>query len=109
MFPVKARMQEPMDVYWPDWAGTENFESGEMKALIDKAIDEGYDSAILRGMIDQGSSNPQTQYLVFNPAQLRSIYAKFDPKNIEANDLMAGIAAAFGLGAVAKSLPEEAR
>lgn len=109
IFPVKARMQSPREVDWESWAGTPHFANEDMKALIDESIEQGYDSAIVRDMIDQGSYLPQTQYLVFSPNQLRSIYAKFDPKNIEANDLMAGIAAAFGLGAVAKSLPEEAK
>lgn len=103
--PVRARMENPYETNWiEETGGMSGFDSDVMEQLINDAIDAGHDSAIIRGMRDIGSDKPQDQYLVFNPNQLRSIFARFDPKNIHANDLTAAMAAALGLGAAGKEI-----
>lgn len=47
-----------------------------------------------------------TSYLVFNPADLRSRFARFDPANIDSRDLMSGIAVgSVGTGAAVANWP----
>jgi len=107
VLPVRARMENPYDTNWiEESGGTAAFNSDVMENLINDAIEAGHDSAIVRGILDMGSGKPQDQYLVFNPNQLRSIFARFDPKNIHANDLTAAMAAALGLGTAAKEITD---
>jgi hypothetical protein len=42
-----------------------------------------------------------------DPRQLRSKFAKFDPKRANSRDLLASLAAAIGIGGVASHDPEE--
>jgi hypothetical protein len=94
VMPVFMRSEKPFEY---NWRG-EQYDAQLMESLIDEALAGGYDSAVMKNMRDLGGL--QDQYLAFNPNQLRSIFAKFDPKNIAANDLTAALAVMFGAGAV---------
>jgi hypothetical protein len=68
------------------------------KEAIDLAISEGYDGVILKNHYDAGGV--QDQYVVFDPANIRSVNAAFDPAKTDSPNLLAGgAAAAVGLGA----------
>lgn len=100
--PAFARMQNPLEVNWTDVAPYPSFDGAIMERLINDAQKAQHDALIVRGLNDLGG--PQDQFVIFNPNQLRNPWAKFDPKNIDANDLSAAIAAAFGIGGTAAAL-----
>lgn len=95
IFPTKVRFGNTMDVDWKEavkqvhGAGYKNYDAEVMSRLIDEAIAEGYDSLKLRGMFDQGGK--QDQFVVFNPNQLRSPWARFDPMLKDSADLTSAL------------------
>lgn len=105
VMPLRARMKNPLDVEWRQHAATKSYNEDAMQGLIDKALQEGYDSLILRNIYDMGGM--QDQYLVLNPNQLRSKFARFDPQNIDANNLLASLT--MMLGGAAAIMPPEAQ
>ncbi len=60
--------------------------------------DEGYDSIKYRNNVE---SDGAPSYMLLDPRQLRSRFAKFDPDRTNSRDLMASLAAMIGTGAVA--------
>lgn len=101
IMPLRARMQNPLDVNWAEVSHSDSYNSYTMQTLINEALEKGHDSLVLRGMYDLGGK--QDQYLVLNPNQLRSKFARFDPQNIDANNLLASLTLMLG-GAAA--IPE---
>jgi hypothetical protein len=70
-------------------------------AAARKAMEaEGYDGIIIRNtMTDSVDGNPIDQVLVFDPANIRGKFAKFDPSESSSSKLLAGTGAnATGLG-----------
>lgn len=60
--------------------------------FVNQAIVEGKDSAIMKNAID-GGPRPATNAIVFEPNQIRSTNAAFDPRFKESGLIMAGAAA----------------
>jgi hypothetical protein len=61
-------------------------------------MDQGYDGIVLKNTFGDGDS-PQDMYVLFNDANARSRFAKFDPRNINSRDLLAsGLGGLLGLG-----------
>jgi hypothetical protein len=65
----------------------------EIRASLLKAWDEGYDSVMLRNFTAPGGRKG-TVLVVKDLAQLRSPFAKFDPRKRGSSDLLAGVAGA---------------
>lgn len=88
-----GRMERPLVVDWKNVAEPgmgEQYNSYDMTKLIDRARAQGHDGIQINGIRDVGG--PQSQYLFFEPDQLRSRFAKFDPRNLGSGDLLGGIA-----------------
>lgn len=77
--------------------------------LMDKAKKKGHDAVIFKNTYDPAFSGPGANYdvdpqdiiAVFDPSQIRSVNAAFDPKKKKSADILAGFGAAgAGLGAM---------
>jgi len=80
VLPVKLRLQNPL-VH--DFGGG-SYREVSYRELLDQAQREGKDGAIFRNTRDGG---PVTDiYVVFEPSQIRSRFAAFDPDRIEPID-----------------------
>lgn len=77
--------------------------------VIQEALDKGHDGVILKNTRDSmGGEQPLTDVaVVFDPSQIRSKFAEFDPTKKDLADLSAGVAALPGLGALLKKSKEE--
>ena len=61
---------------------------------------QGHDGIIItRATTDTGM--PRKDYVVFEPKNIRSRFAMFDPKKSESGDILANIAGATTIGALA--------
>jgi hypothetical protein len=63
-----------------------------LSAILDEAKLEGYDGVKFLDFSDEagyGVYNPATHYAIFNPVNIRSKYAKFDPAKKDSADLLA--------------------
>jgi hypothetical protein len=68
---------------------------------IRKALEEkGYDGIIYQNRYE-GSKRGEDSYIIFDPKNIRSKFAKFDPKNRNSSDLLAAAPLVGGAGAVA--------
>jgi hypothetical protein len=67
--------------------------AGEIQASLKKAWDEGYDSVMLRNYTSPAGRRG-TVLVVKDLAQLRSPFARFDPRKRNSSDLLAGVAGA---------------
>lgn len=65
---------------------------------IQQAIAEGYDSVLLKNHYDVGGVGDQV--VVFDPKNIRSRFAQFDPAKADSSDLLAGFAALMGAGGI---------
>lgn len=102
VLPVYARSKNPL-VH--DFKG-EAYRDVTYSELIDKARAGGHDSLILKNTYDPAykdvvSPTPEDILVVLDPSQIRSKFAKFDPKKAKSGNLSAGIAGAGVLGASA--------
>lgn len=87
--PSYVRLQNPLRV--PGWDGEmEGF--GKSSQKLDELKRQGYDGVI------QGNNE---QVLVFDPKNIRSRFAAFDPAKKNSNNILAGTAAVTGVGASA--------
>ena len=97
VIPARIQMKNP---YLHDFEGKE-YREESFYNLIMRAKEAGHDSAIFRNTIDYADSNykvPSDVYAVFNPKQVRSKFAAFDPEKAHLANLLAGSgAAAIGL------------
>ena len=75
IMPVKLRLQNPLE---HDFKG-EGYRDVSYQALLENAKNKGHDGAIFRNTTDGGGMTDI--YVVFEPAQIRSRYAAFDPKD----------------------------
>lgn len=94
IMPVLARMTNPLEVDWLKAAPYASYDGGVMQAIIQAAKEGGHDWAIVKNIKDLGGH--QTQYVALEPNRLRSPFARFDPRNLEANDLLASLALMVG-------------
>jgi hypothetical protein len=81
----------------------------ENKQVVDFLKSKGYDSMFLKE--NAGENNPFTTLAVFEPNNIRSVNAKFDPKKKDSPQILASApfaAGAAGLGAAAVLSSEDA-
>jgi hypothetical protein len=102
--PVYAKNIKKIDAdkqYNPEW----------MRQQQKIAMDEGYDGIQFLGLQDDAFynplGNPTDTVQIWNPAAVRSKFAKFDPKMKASKDLLAGAGAAGLLGGGLLYNPEE--
>tara|TARA_R110000868_G_C10731868_1_gene751678 strand:+ start:13 stop:894 length:882 start_codon:yes stop_codon:yes gene_type:complete len=65
-----------------------------LSAMLDAAKKEGFDGAKFTNFSDEagyGAYNPTTHYAVFDPKNIRSRFAAFDPSKKDSSDLLASI------------------
>ena len=96
--PVYLRMQNPKVIQWNGrpFRGREKDGSGfAIRDYIDQARAEGHDGVIIRNVIDtyDGKGKPSTIRAVFNPANIRSVNAAFDPAEAGSRNILAGMGA----------------
>ena len=75
IMPVKLRLQNPLE---HDFKG-EGYRDVSYQTLLENAKNKGHDGAIFRNTRDGGGVTDI--YVVFEPAQIRSRFAAFDPKD----------------------------
>lgn len=116
VYPVKLKLENPKEYFsYEDFEEdfenfmTEQLQSGKTsytddigsKAFREKLQSEGHDGILIsRSTTDTG--RPRQDYVVFDPKNIRSQFAKFDPKKADSRDILAGVGyTAFGgLGAL---------
>jgi len=116
VYPVKLKLQNPKEYFSYEELEdefenfmAENLQSGKSSAMDDigskafreKLQSEGYDGILIsRSTTDTG--NPRQDYVVFEPKNIRSRFAEFDPTKTDSKDILAGAGfTAFGtLGAL---------
>lgn len=83
----------------------------QVDGVIDKARRQGLDGVEVKNIKDApftgSAGRPTTHRLVFDPKNIRSINAAFDPKKINSPELLAGIAA--GAIAINALLPQDGK
>jgi hypothetical protein len=82
----------------------------EKKEVVDFLKSKGYDSMFLKE--SSGADKPFTTLAVFEPNNIRSVNAKFDPEKKDSPQILASApfaAGAAGLGAAAMLSPEQAQ
>lgn len=106
VLPVRLRMENP---YTHDFEG-KPFNVSTQDDIIEKAKELGHDSVIFKNMKDwtPGDKMMHTgdQVVTFDPSQIRSKFAKFDPAKIKSSDISAGIGAVASYPAL-KALMEK--
>jgi hypothetical protein len=104
--PVYLKSRNPKIVDWGGrpFRGKEKDGSGfSIRDYIDQARADGHDSVIIRNVIDtyDGKGKPSTIRAVFDPSNIRSVNAAFDPEKSGSSTLLAAapFAAVGGVGA----------
>ena len=119
VYPVKLKLENPKEYFsYEDFEEdfenfmTEQLQSGKTsftdeigsKAFREKLQSEGHDGILIsRSTTDTGK--PRKDYVVFDPKNIRSIFAKFDKDKINSKDILAG--AGFTALGTLGSLPEK--
>lgn len=88
-------MQNPKQF---DFGNKQLRNAAEVDQIVEYAKSQGYDSVIIQNIKDT-AGEPHTQYIVFDPSQVRSVNAAFDPEYQASPDLLASRSAtvpAFG-------------
>jgi len=87
VLPVALRYQNPM---YYDFKGS-SYRDQTYADLVKEAKAKGHDALILQNTYDPGAGTAKLVDVgvVFSPAQIRSKFAKFDPKNINSPDILA--------------------
>ena len=81
---------------------------GQLSAWTKQAKAEGFDGLAVKSLSDEagyGVYNPATHYGVFDPKNIRSRFAAFDPANNDSSNLLAGMAGLGILGTGLAGLP----
>jgi hypothetical protein len=102
VMPVALRYKNPM-VY--DFEGSP-YRDETYSSLVDKALREGKDALILRNTYDPGGSKAEMidVGVVFEPNQIRSKFAAFDPTRTKESDILA-VGNPYALPAVSAADP----
>jgi len=110
IMPLKIRLKNPLRITDPDEFWKRFGKEGATDlAAQEAAIEAGYDGVIMtRPQMKPGvrlrddwvpTGKTIEHQVVFDPKNIRSRFARFDPSKVESADLMAGIAGLLGLGA----------
>jgi len=115
VYPVKLKLENPkvydgyetLEAEFEDFMYNINrnkpwYEEQGSKAFRDKLKNEGHDGILIQNSMTDIGIN-RNDYVVFDPKNIRSKFAKFDPKKADSGDILAGVGyTAFGgLGALA--------
>lgn len=80
-------------------SGYSRYDFDNDPALLGKVLKErGFDSMHYRNNQEDAGS---ISYIITRPNQVRSIFAKFDPRKLDSGDIMAGVAPLGAAGAIA--------
>jgi hypothetical protein len=93
VIPARLRWKNPAEA---DLKGA-SLKRHDIAANLTEAVERGHDALILRNVKMKVGRNParvSDVAIVLRPEQIRSVFAKFDPKNATSGDLLAGLAAA---------------
>lgn len=93
VLPVNLKMKNP---YVHDFKG-QGYRDESYNDILKKAQDAGHDSVLLRNTYDPADSKNRKLIdvsVVFDPSQIRSVNAKFDPKKKKSGNILAGGAVA---------------
>jgi hypothetical protein len=112
--PVYLKSRNPKIVDWGGrpFRGKEKDGSGfSIRDYIDQARADGHDSVIIRNVIDtyDGKGKPSTIRAVFDPSNIRSVNAAFDPEKSGSSTLLAAAPFAAVGGAGLTLAGEDAR
>lgn len=105
VMPVALRYKNPM---YYDFKGSA-YRDQTYADLVKEAKAKGHDALILQNTYDPGAGTAKLidVGVVFDPSQIRSKFAKFDPKNIDSPDILAA-GVPFGLlGTTQVELPKK--
>jgi len=115
VLPFLARPKKALRIDWGEINGSygsgydhniHSYNADLMGRVIEAGRSRGADMIIVEGLLDQGSSGLQTQYLVLNPEILRGPRAKFDPAKLHLRMPLAGVAGG-GLLAYGELAPQK--
>ena len=84
--------------------GVDNF-APKHKQIREGLQKLGYDGIVYRNMME--GSGADKSYIVFDPKNIRSKFAQFDPAKAGSADILAGLAGLGVLGAGATALPQD--
>jgi hypothetical protein len=103
IIPVRLKMKNP---YIKDCKG-QGYRDINYTKVIKTAKELGHDSVILKNTPDGG---PVTDvYVVFDPKQIRSRFALYDPAAKDSGDILASVAFPLGMGAAAEAFLADKR
>lgn len=101
VLPVHLKMENP---YIHDYQGV-GYREESYNDILQKAKEAGHDSVILKNTFDPADRENRVMQdirVVFDPSQIRSKFAAFDPKKKKSGNISAAIGAAtLGAGAMA--------
>ncbi len=99
---IPLRLRGKIKEYDADGQMMYQLEEGQLNKWVKEAKAEGYEGVAIKNLSDEagyGQYRPVTHYAIFDPKNIRSKFAKFDPKNKNsANILASGLGGALGLG-----------
>lgn len=99
---VPVKLRGKFKDYDAEGKWMQDLEESALAEMLDAAKQEGFDGLQLRNFIDEagyGVHRPATHTAVFNPSNIRSKFAKFDPKKSKSGNILAGV------GGTAVALP----
>jgi len=106
---IPARIRGKMFEVDAEGATMSDLDDSQLYQWAQEAKSKGYDGLKIKNFSDNadyGQYLPATHYLVFDPANIRSINAAFDPAKRSSANLMAGVGgAAVGLSALNQLVP----
>ena len=95
-----------------DFSGAEYTDvAKDIARMIKEAEARGYDGLKLLNLADDVASNgrPATHYAIFDPKNIRSKFAQFDPNNLNSPNLLAGAAGVSGSALAAEPSLDDIR
>jgi len=107
---IAAKIRGNLMRFDAEGATLSELDDGQLGDLVQKAMDGGYDGLRIDNFSDEadwGTYNPTTHYAIFDPKNVRSRHAKFDPAKKDSADLLASIGGAGLLGALGLSQSDE--
>jgi hypothetical protein len=105
VLPVRVRIKNPY--YWPEGRKAA-LNKEESEAITQELLAQGFDGAVIPNQYADPKFADMYEVVAFNPNQVRSVNAAFDPAKRNSANLMAGIAVApIGVSALRALIPQE--
>ena len=108
---IPARIRGKMFEVDAEGATMSDLDDSQLYQWAQEAKSKGYDGLKIKNFSDNadyGEYLPATHYLVFDPANIRSINAAFDPAKRDSANLMAGVGGVLAGGSALRALlPQE--